>query len=145
MQRRRVLFGFVASFKGEIVSGFDSFPNSAQLGNVEQKFDRTNCALLGKLSNPEISCIVEKLEIIEENFKSLSWMTDGPVCFEREIAKLNRDIASKSDLADHDQTFQEGLKKVEKDSNARFEKMQHALKDISLFGQKFGQLSNHET
>jgi hypothetical protein len=99
----------------------------------------SNFALLGKLSNPEISCVVEKLEIIEENVKSLSWMKDGPVYFEREIAKLNRDIASKMDIADQDQTFQERLKKVEEDSNA--------LKDISLqieLESKPGAFSSHQ-
>jgi hypothetical protein len=87
----------------------------------------SNYALLGKLSY-----IVEKLENVENNVKSLSCIEEGSVYFEREIAKLNRDRASESNLADQDQKIEERFKQFEaeiEDRFARFEKMHHALED----------------
>ncbi len=70
----------------------------------------SNYALLGTLSSHEISYIVEKLENVETSVKNLE---EGPVYFEQEIAKLNRDIASESNLADQDQKIEERFLKYE--------------------------------
>jgi hypothetical protein len=80
-----------------------------------------NHALMGELSSREISCIVEKLEKIENNVKSLSCIEEGSVYFEREIAKLNRNIVSTSNLEDQDQKIEERFEQYEAELNARFE------------------------
>ncbi len=79
--------------------------------------------------NREFSCITEEIEKIEENVHNLVSLEDG---FKREITKLKNEKASKSSLTARNQKIEERFKQVEANTNARFEKLQHTIKGISL-------------